>query len=145
MNECDTGFAAIQKASRRIAAARSLSASAPVEDAWLKYHQSNGVPLPEPVGLESVRKTEDLAPLKPIHPKDVEKPERYGGSIDDWLAWSRSFKMFLKGKDPRWEVLLANIELLRGKPVKQNNEEEYRLLPSPRPWVRGWSSVSHTF
>ena len=41
--------------------------------------------------------------------------------------------MFLKGRDTRWKVLLANIELLRGKPVKQNNEEEWSLALKPTP------------
>ena len=116
-------------------AAPASSASAPVEDARLKYRQNNGALLPEPVVFKIARKTKDVAPLKPIHQKDVEKLERYGGSIDDWLAWSRSFKMCLKGRDPRWEVFFANIELLRGKPDKQNNEEERSLALKPTLWI----------
>ena len=63
-------------------------------------------------------------PLNPIHPKDVDKPERYSGNIDDWLPWSKAFKQFLESKDERWVRVLDEVEKLRGKPVKATHEKE---------------------
>ena len=50
--------------------------------------------------------------MSPIHPKDVDKPDKYAGSIDDWLPWSKAFKQFLESKDKRWLLLLEEVEKL---------------------------------
>ena len=76
----------------------------------------------QPTRAAMARAETDAAPLQPIHPKDINKPEKYSGNVDDWLQWSKSFKQFLDSKDPRWEQLLNEIEMLRGKPVKAINE-----------------------
>ena len=80
-----------------------------------------------PAGLPGPWASTGAAPLNPIHPKDVSKPEKYGGNTDDWLQWSKTFKQFLDGKDPRWERLLDEVEKLRGKPVKSINEKDWEV------------------
>ena len=82
----------------------------PGMDAWLKYAQVHGPGAPMPTGLSGPWVGTSAAPLQPIHPKDVSKPEKYGGNTDDWLQWSKSFKQFLDGKDRRWEPLLDEVE-----------------------------------
>ena len=82
----------------------------PGMDAWLKYAQVHGPGAPMPTGLSGPWVGTSAAPLQPIHPKDVSKPEKYGGSTDDWLQWSKSFKQFLDGKDRRWEPLLDEVD-----------------------------------
>ena len=55
------------------------------QDAWLKYAQAHGPGAPMPAGLPGPWTGTGAAPLKPIHYKDIEKPDKYGGSVDDWL------------------------------------------------------------
>ena len=68
----------------------------PGKDAWLKYAQTHGPGAPMPAGLPGPWASTGAAllgpwastgaaPLNPIHPKDVSKPEKYGGNTDDWL------------------------------------------------------------
>ena len=80
-----------------------------------------------PAGLPGPWASTGAAPLNPIHPKDVSKPEKYGGNTDGWLQWSKTFKQFLDGKDPRWERLLDEVEKLRGKLVKSINEKDWEV------------------
>ena len=72
---------------------------------------------------DSSSKSEDAGrPLKPIHHKNVDRPEKYGGDLDSWLKWSKSFKKFLKRQDGRWSSVLKLIEELRGRPVTADDE-----------------------
>ncbi len=62
--------------------------------------------------------------LKPIHHKNVDKPERFDGNIDTWLKWAKSFKRFLKRQDEHWVPLLNAIEEQKGRPVTDADETE---------------------
>ena len=97
----------------------------PGKDAWLKYAQAHGPGAPMPAGLPGPWASTRAAPLNPIHPKDVSKPKKYGGNTDDWLQWSKTFKQFLDGKDPRWERLLDD--------VKSINENDWEAKLETRP------------
>lgn len=90
--------------------------------------QTLGAAAPMPTRLAGTWTGPGAAPLRPIHPKDVDKPEKYGGSVDDWLQWSTTFKQFLDGKDPRWEPLLEEVKKLRSKPVMGVSEQNWQAM-----------------
>ena len=66
-----------------------------------------------------------VEPLRPPDKKDVQRPSAYSGKIDDWLSWSKNFKKFLRRADPRWHVLLEQVEAQRGKPVTAEMEAKW--------------------
>ena len=76
-------------------------------------------------GIAVAQPGQTAPPLRPIHPKDIEKPEKYDLTGDGWLEWSRHFVRFLDRNDAphyRWAALLKSIEGLKGKPVTASDE-----------------------
>ena len=63
--------------------------------------------------------------LKEIHHKDLKPPEAYGGNIDKWKEWSKSFMRYLKRRDRRWPDLLEKVQELKGKPVTSEDEKNW--------------------
>ena len=59
---------------------------------------------------------------KPLDKKDIEKPSKYSGNVDSWLAWSKSFRKFLRRTNDQWPDLLSKVEDLKGKPVTTSHE-----------------------
>ena len=49
-------------------------------------------PVTSPPGMQDEAK----AGPKPLDKKDIEKPSKYSGNVDSWLAWSKSFRKFLR-------------------------------------------------
>ncbi len=66
---------------------------------------------------------EDKDKLKPIHHKNIDKPDKYDGNTDHWLRWMKSFKKFMKRQDERWVLLLDEIEKQKGKPITEDEEK----------------------
>ena len=66
-------------------------------------------------------------PLKAINHKNIDRPEKYGGDLDGWLKWSKTFKKFLKRQDARWVPLLEAVENLKGRPVTSADEAEWKV------------------
>ena len=76
-------------------------------------------------GIAVAQPGQTAPPLRPIHPKDIEKPEKYDLTGDGWLEWSRHFVRFLDRNDAphyRWTALLKSIEGFKGKPVTASDE-----------------------
>ena len=70
-----------------------------------------------------------IAPLRPIHPKDIEKPEKYDTVADGWLEWSKGFLNFLDRNDSphnRWSALLKQVEALKGRPITSQDEADWQ-------------------
>ena len=84
--------------------------------------QSPGQSPPGPPGMASP--TPAILPPKAPERKDVEGPAKYGGNPDEWLAWSKNFKKFLRRREPRWFALLEKIEEQRCKPVTATLEAQ---------------------
>ena len=63
--------------------------------------------------------------LKEIHHKDLKPPEAYGGNIDKWKEWSKSFMRYLRRRDRRWPDLLEKVQELKGKPVTSEDEKKW--------------------
>ena len=88
---------------------------APEQDAWMKswlQYQAGS-------GSQPQQSAKAAPPLKPINPKDVEKPDKYDSS-GGWLEWSKTFVRFLDRNDAphfRWSALLKKIEGLKGRLV----------------------------
>ena len=90
------------------------------------------------------------AALPPKAPdrKDVEGPAKYGGNPDEWLAWSKTFKKFLRRREPRWFNLLEKIEEQRGKPVTAAIESQWEAeleLGPIFPWKDGLNEYLETY
>ena len=90
-------------------------------------------PVTSPPGMQEEAK----AGPKPLDKKDIEKPSKYSGNVDSWLAWSKSFRKFLRRTNEQWPDLLSKVEDLKGKPVTASHETEWsnqlRLGP-----IRAW-------
>ena len=70
-----------------------------------------------------------IAPLRPIHPKDIEKPEKYDTVADGWLEWSKGFLNFLDRNDSphnRWSALLKQVEAFKGRPITSQDEADWQ-------------------
>ena len=59
------------------------------------------------------------------HHKDLKPPVAYGGNIDKWKEWSKSFMRYLKRRDRRWPDLLEKVQELKGKPVTSEDENKW--------------------
>ena len=108
----------------------------PYADAWAAYRVSvasgQGAAPATPPGYPSAGAGAAVppaygtaAPLRPIHPKDIERLEKYDIVADGWLEWSRGFINFLDRNDSphnRWSVLLKQLEALKGQPVTSQDE-----------------------
>ena len=73
---------------------------------------------------------ESPAPFKPIHHKDIAKPDVYNGDPDKWLKWCKNFKRFLDRNDQphnRWSALLNKVEELRGKLVATADDDRWAV------------------
>ena len=97
----------------------------PTADPWRVPGQSaSATAAPAmPVGFAT---TEGPTFLKPIHHKDIAKPDVYNGQPAKWLKWSENFKRFLDRNDQPhncWCALLDKVEELRGKPVTTADED----------------------
>ena len=57
--------------------------------------------------------------------KDLKPPEAYGGNIDKWKEWSKSFMRYLRRRDRRWPDLLEKVQELKGKPVTNEDEKKW--------------------
>ena len=66
-----------------------------------------------------------IRPLKQLDRKDVDKPDKYNGNVDQLLKWSKNFKKFLRRHDERWTTLLELIEKNGGKPVTADMESKW--------------------
>ena len=107
-------------------------------------------PVPGPPGMSSptVETTPAALPPKAPDRKDVEGPAKYGGNPDEWLAWSKTFKKFLRRREPRWFALLERIEEQRGKPVTATLEGQWEIeleLGPIFPWKDGLNEYLETY
>ena len=107
-------------------------------------------PVPGPPGMSSptVETTPAALPPKAPDRKDVEGPAKYGGNPDEWLAWSKTFKKFLRRREPRWFALLERIEAQRGKPVTATLEGQWEIeleLGPIFPWKDGLNEYLETY
>ena len=91
-------------------------------DAWQRYKQAADNANAQPGAAAPPL---SAPPLRPINPKDVEKPEKFDSTGDGWLEWSKAFTRFLDRNDApncRWSSLLKAIESLKGRPITAQDE-----------------------
>ncbi len=64
----------------------------------------------------------DFEPLKDIHFKDIDKPNKFDGQ--QWSVWSQNFMNFLERRDRRWSKLLKEIQSKSVNPLNPEDEED---------------------
>ena len=92
-------------------------------------HRVDSDPLQQSVNSFASGGIGAIAPLRPIHPKDIEKPEKYDTVADGWLEWSKGFLNFLDRNDSphnRWSALLKQVEALKGRPITSQDEADWQ-------------------
>ena len=124
---------------------RGIDPMTGVHDHWLGQS-----PMPGPPGMSSSNAEAKPAAMPPKAPdrKDVEGPAKYGGNPDEWLAWSKNFKKFLRRREPRWHALLEKIEEQRGKPVTATLEAQWEVeleLGPIFPWKDGLNEYLESY
>jgi hypothetical protein len=62
--------------------------------------------------------------LSEIHPKDVSKPEKYGGDTTKWKLWSGAMRTWLKTKHWQWGGLLDEVKKRSTRRFTPEVEEE---------------------
>ncbi len=64
----------------------------------------------------------EFEPLKDIHFKDIDKPNKYDGI--HLQIWSQNFMNFLERRDRRWSKLLREIQAKSVHPLNSENKAE---------------------
>ena len=56
---------------------------------------------------------------QPVDRKITERPKKYTGNIHEFVPWQEKLKIFLESQDPRWRVILDQIEERSLKPMNE--------------------------
>ena len=93
-----------------------------------------------PPGVDMGRASSGRGPLRDLHFKDVMPPDKYTGTVANWLQWSQRFRSYRVARtDERLGELLTCVEQLRGRPLTLGRQSLSSRQAS-RPGRRGSTS-----